>query len=227
MMTDYENLFNTVKLNVIQNDEKLCTATSFFYKFNTAIGARLVLITNRHVIENIREITFFIHQSFEAPGKIRKITLGGSDIRKIIKIHNECDLCAIDINDYLNDDRYYSLSKFDIVDESELKYEKVMQEIFIVGYPIGIEDELNKLPIFTTGITATNLLIDYNGKPEFLLNAFALPGSSGSPVFTQINNTKKLVGIISSGTVYSDGKPISNLCLAIKAKEILELEKYF
>ena len=33
------------------------------------------------------------------------------------------------------------------------------------------------------GITATPLVVDYDGKPQFLIDASVFPGSSGSPVF--------------------------------------------
>ena len=66
-------------------------------------------------------------------------------------------------------------------------------------------------------------LIEYNGEPLILLNAFALPGSSGSPVFVKLKNRKFLAGIVASG-VKSEGNTVSDLCMAIKSKEILQLE---
>ena len=39
------------------------------------------------------------------------------------------------------------------------------------------------MPIFRRGITATHPNLDWNGKPEFLIDAACFPGSSGSPVF--------------------------------------------
>lgn len=224
-MNDYNNLFNTVKLYVTYNDDTKGTATAFFFKYNNLYEEKILLITNNHVVENVNEIIFLLHASFEAPGNIRKLSLGGNDMGKIIKKHHSCDLCAIDITNYLQDDKYFALEFSNIINDTDLTYENIMQDVFIVGYPIGIEDELNKLPIFSTGVTATSILIDYNGRSEILLNAFALPGSSGSPVFTKINGEPKLIGIISLGKVYSDGKPISNLCIAIKAQEIEELIK--
>ena len=36
-----------------------------------------------------------------------------------------------------------------------------------IGYPIGISDELNNLPIARQGMTATDVSIDYEGRKEF------------------------------------------------------------
>ena len=53
----------------------------------------------------------------------------------------------------------------------------------MVGYPIGIWDSTNNMPVFRTGITATHPGIDYEGRTEFMIDAACFPGSSGSPVF--------------------------------------------
>ena len=56
------------------------------------------------------------------------------------------------------------------------------EEILMVGYPIGIWDSVNNLPVFRQGIAATHPGYRYNGRDEFLIDAACYPGSSGSPV---------------------------------------------
>ena len=58
-----------------------------------------------------------------------------------------------------------------------------LQEIVMVGYPNGIWDSVNNQPVFRKGITSTHPELEYNGKPEFLIDAACFNGSSGSPVF--------------------------------------------
>ena len=58
-----------------------------------------------------------------------------------------------------------------------------IEEIILIGYPSGIFDVKNFIPVARRGITATPLSIDYAGKPQFLIDASVFPGSSGSPVF--------------------------------------------
>lgn len=75
---------------------------------------------------------------------------------------------------------YRSLSRENLVSVS---YASPVQDILMVGYPIGIWDEKNNLPIFRKGITSSHVNKDFQGKPEVLIDAACFPGSSGSPVF--------------------------------------------
>jgi hypothetical protein len=59
-----------------------------------------------------------------------------------------------------------------------------VEEVLIVGYPIGRWDQKNNSPIFRRGITATAPYLDFSGKQEFLIDAAISPGSSGSPVLS-------------------------------------------
>ena len=52
----------------------------------------------------------------------------------------------------------------------------------MIGYPNGLWDKVNNMPIIRKGITATKYSLDYNGKKEFVIDAACFPGSSGSPV---------------------------------------------
>jgi hypothetical protein len=58
-----------------------------------------------------------------------------------------------------------------------------MEDVFFIGYPVGLYDTVNLTPIVRRGITATPVKVDYEGKPVFLVDAAVFPGSSGSPVF--------------------------------------------
>lgn len=55
-------------------------------------------------------------------------------------------------------------------------------EVFIVGYPLGFQDEANNLPVFRNGLIATSYGVPYEGKPQCLIDANLHPGTSGSPV---------------------------------------------
>ena len=60
---------------------------------------------------------------------------------------------------------------------------KAVERILFIGYPNGIYDTKNNLPLIRSGITATPPTVDYKGKPIFLIDASVFPGSSGSPIF--------------------------------------------
>lgn len=69
-----------------------------------------------------------------------------------------------------------------IPNDEQLKDLDALEEVLFVGYPNGIFDAKNLLPILRRGTTATPLQIEYGGKPMFLVDASVFPGSSGSPV---------------------------------------------
>lgn len=58
-----------------------------------------------------------------------------------------------------------------------------LEEVIFIGYPYGIWDTKNLLPIVRKGITATSIGLDFQGENQFLIDASVFPGSSGSPVF--------------------------------------------
>lgn len=58
-----------------------------------------------------------------------------------------------------------------------------IQDTLMVGYPKGFFDEMNNLPVLRKGIIASHIGKNFQGRPEFLIDAVCLPGSSGSPVF--------------------------------------------
>ena len=57
-----------------------------------------------------------------------------------------------------------------------------IEDILMIGYPDGMSDSKNNLPIVRRGITATDYKIDYEGEKEFLIDASIFKGSSGSPI---------------------------------------------
>lgn len=58
-----------------------------------------------------------------------------------------------------------------------------LDDIIMVGYPNGLWDSVNNLPILRAGTTATHPKYGYEGKAYFLIDCACFPGSSGSPVF--------------------------------------------
>ncbi|MFR3321383.1 MAG: hypothetical protein ACLTSZ_09905 [Lachnospiraceae bacterium] len=67
--------------------------------------------------------------------------------------------------------------------EEQIEYFAAIEDITFIGYPSGLYDSVNKLPIIRQGITATPIWNQFNGENVFLIDAGVFPGSSGSPVF--------------------------------------------
>ena len=70
-----------------------------------------------------------------------------------------------------------------IPSEDTLRKLDALEEVVFIGFPVGIWDSTNFLPIIRRGTTATPVYVDFQGKKQFLIDASVFPGSSGSPVF--------------------------------------------
>lgn len=171
------------------------TGTGFFFRFAESEGIHVpAIVTNKHVIAGARKGQFLM-------------TLGDANGEPLQQTHHaflfdnfermwiphpdkDIDLCAMPIAPILEAAKkeskqlfYISLDKSLIPSKAEYDDMVLMEEITMVGYPNGIWDQVNNMPIFRRGITATHPNLDWNGKPEFLIDAACFPGSSGSPVF--------------------------------------------
>ena len=155
------------------------------------------LITNKHVVDGTENgrLTFTVaDQSSEGPelslGQTTSITL--SDDAWMWTGHPSADidiaaLPLVPVERQLNERGktpfFRSIPTDSIPEQDALEKLDAVEEVLFVGYPSGIYDRANNLPIFRKGITATSPSIDYEGKPTFLIDASVFPGSSGSPVF--------------------------------------------
>ncbi|MGC9259643.1 MAG: S1 family peptidase [Phycisphaerae bacterium] len=100
------------------------------------------------------------------------------------------DLCALPIQPLLEKLEkqtgkhafYRSLAADLIPSEQALEELTAIEDIIMIGYPIGLWDHTNNMPIVRAGITASHPALDFNGRPEGLVDAACFPGSSGSPI---------------------------------------------
>ena len=91
-----------------------------------------------------------------------------------------------------------------------------IENVVMLGYPNGLWDKKNNLPIVRRGVTATPPYIDFEGRPEFIIDCACFPGSSGSPVLlynvgsflrkkdskVRVGGRLKLLGILWGGPQY-------------------------
>lgn len=75
------------------------------------------------------------------------------------------------------------VNSIQIADESHHDQIDAMESVTFMGYPNGIWDSKNLIPVMRQGTTATPFEIDFEGTPRFLIDASVFGGSSGSPVF--------------------------------------------
>lgn len=253
----------TIRIEACDYEGNIFTGTGFYYSISQDHNAPYipVIITNRHVIENMRDVLLVLTKADEFGNRIHElIKYKLQDISLGVVFHPdpEVDLCALTLYPIIvelrsqNIEIYtYYVDKSIIPNSVQMSGLDAIEEIIMVGYPDGIWDELNNLPITRKGITATDPKVDYNGDKEFLIDTACFPGSSGSPVYyydkthkTQIQDDAigyrvSLLGILYSGpqtlvegTLNRNAElktkpylhiPI-NLGYVIKSERLLELE---
>ena len=151
-----------------------------------------VLITNNHVVENSIKTVFEFCRANEQGEPIDtesfSITYEGNNC-----IHHpdpDVDLRCLLLAEVLRtlEKRnikifYIPLETRLIPNDKKLSELSAMEDVVMVGYPIGLSDQYNHKPVIRRGITSSHPRKDYQGKKETLLDVACYPGSSGSPVF--------------------------------------------
>lgn len=189
-------MYATHKIEML-NTEEICTgyATGFLMGIphnNSDHLFHMILVTNRHVLAACQKIRIsFIskksyQQSLHSP-EIIPTTINTD--AAIMHPNPNIDLAVLDISRCLkrlcesDTPPFYSYLLPELIPTPE-DWESfdAMEPIVMIGYPNGILDSKNNLPIFRQGITATHPAFDFEGLPVFLADMSCFPGSSGSPV---------------------------------------------
>ncbi|MBT5824020.1 trypsin-like peptidase domain-containing protein [Candidatus Peregrinibacteria bacterium] len=104
--------------------------------------------------------------------------------------------------------------------------------VSIVGFPKGLI-VLGKFPIYKTGHIASDIELDWQNKPVFLIDATTKGGMSGSPVVakrvgfyltsegTTVGNTTKFLGVYSGREIAEDDIEVGRVWKPKVIKEIL------
>lgn len=216
--------FSTIRIECTLKSGEISTGTGFIFRFaDTGTKHVPAIVTNKHVIQDSLEGKFNLTQRDENNSPIISrhhcFIVNNFMSNWIFHPDPNVDLCIMPIYPLLAESEkngktffFISLDKSLIPTPEELSNLTLLEEIVMVGYPNGIWDKLNNMPILRKGITATHPNINWNGKPEFMIDAACFPGSSGSPVFLfnqgsypvksggiTIGSRVKLLGILYAG----------------------------
>ena len=151
-----------------------------------------VIVTNRHVFENAHAIgvTFTAANATGEPDVGRSVNAVISADHAIMHPISTVDLAILPIANALetlsasgNAPFYAYVESSLIPPEDEWENMDAVERVIMAGYPKGMRDTVNNLPIVRSGITATPPRYDYMGSPEFLVDMPCFEGCSGSPVF--------------------------------------------
>ena len=260
-------LYSTTRIVCYSNNRTIKSmGTGFIYGFcRQKNGCYPALVTNKHVVKNADEceLTFHIKNSEGNPSNEKITFCIKNNFKEQCIYHPEenVDLAIYNLSNAFyqckikGKEVFYSFLDKDLIPSKEdLEKFSAIEDIIMIGYPNGLIDEQNNLPIVRKGITATPFFINYNGNQQFLADMACYPGSSGSPVlilqegiskdkFGNMSigkSTIKLLGINSSvylntitGNLVSQDttsiKPLiqipNNLAIIIKAEKLNDFEK--
>ncbi|WP_187805032.1 serine protease [Aquipseudomonas alcaligenes] len=157
---------------------------------------RLFVVTNKHVVAGVVAGNFVLRKAVIKDGE--KVVVPGEGYTIPFNEANfighpsaAVDVAAMNISKIITDLEAAGNQVLwkNIVNETSPKAEDIekyigpVEDVVFIGYPSGIWDSKNLLPVVRKGITATPYYVPFQGEPKFLIDASVFPGSSGSPVF--------------------------------------------
>jgi hypothetical protein len=186
-------LFNTVRIETSSSAGQ-GTGTGYAFSYTSDENNFPFIVTNKHVISGADNGNLYFTRAKNGKAHIgnayrleiregfENIWHGHPDenidvaITPLVPLVNHIKLQGVDV--------YIPPIGNDLIpNEDVLKELDAIETITFIGYPNGIWDTHNFLPIMRRGTTATPITIDFKGVKQFLIDASVFPGSSGSPVF--------------------------------------------
>jgi hypothetical protein len=228
-------IHTTVRIECQHSNGSGMSGTGFLFRFEDKESAFQVpaIITNKHVISGASVGTFSmtLKSDNDEPlyGQHISIPIGEFESHWVKHPRSDVDLAAFPIAPVLNWLKeqnksvfYISVSNDLVADKAFVEELNAVEDILMIGYPNGIWDAHNNIPIIRRGITATPPFLDFENRPEFMIDCACFPGSSGSPVFLynmgghmtkngslMLGGSRiKLLGILWGGPQYTVGGTI-------------------
>lgn len=175
---------------------RMGSGTGFFFDYKFGDLVYPFIVTNKHVIDGAQKWKFtFIKKKNGKPelGDIFEITItseqspnawfGHPDPDIDIAIIPRCQLINFEKEKYNTELFTIAIQTNNIPNAEQIEELDAIEEITFIGYPNGVWDTKNFLPVARRGTTASPIAVDFENKPRFLIDASVFGGSSGSPVF--------------------------------------------
>ncbi len=214
-------LVRVAKLLTHRDGKQIGNATGFFFLRE----GYLYLITNRHVVSDEinklypDKLQVQVHtdpNDLTAHGELWLEVLdpqGNPLWREHPTLGPDADVVALPINDPLVIANWHvdTFGPDNLLDESGSL--PLGQEVIVVGFPLGFEDTLHRLPLIRRATIASVYPLPFKGDRYFITDARLHRGSSGSPVVAKIfdmateNTAWKLLGVHSASLDVSNRDP--------------------
>jgi hypothetical protein len=210
--------------------------TGFFFSFSVDGISVPTIVSNRHVLGDAPwvelEFALATPDKQRILGKPYTVRINRGELPVLCHPDPNVDLALMPIAPILNMLSESGI-KFHVTQLSENDFPAPHVEsalhaasgILMIGFPNGLMDEHNNLPLVRRGILATPYAADYMGRPDFVVDIASFGGSSGSPVFAVFDQTVpnengglnflaqpaiNLIGILHSGpTLTAEGRIVA------------------
>lgn len=186
-------LFNTIRVDTVLEDGSEGSGTAFVFSHTSGSGVHTFVVTNRHLVEGVRSGGLvFTQKRHGQPALGERFQININDFSHAWFLHPnpDVDLAIIPLRPLEQAARdqgaelyYHAIDSHLVPDAAALRALDAMEQVIFIGYPSGVWDQVNLMPIMRRGTTATPMELNFEGRPEFLIDAAVYPGSSGSPVF--------------------------------------------
>lgn len=180
---------STVLIHLKSNGQPVSSGTGFFYADKRQ---RLFIATNYHVVTGNApgsgkapqgdEIEFVVKMKKGNPLTFRIALFEGNEpVWHQHPTDRDADVVLIKLPgaDYSGHD-FVTISQQAKIPNVQIHPSST---VVLIGYPYGLHDLTNMLPIWKTGSIASEPDYDFNGNKLFVVDVSAYRGMSGSPVF--------------------------------------------
>lgn len=220
--------YSAVRLECKLSGGDTSTGSGFFFRFLDDGESHVpVIVTNKHVVSGAVAGKFTLHGLGPdgTPNPAASLWVEIDNFSALWMAHPDpsVDLCVLPVAELLKKGAAGGFKPFLLTldpslipSDEEFRAYVTVEDVLMVGYPNGLWDSHNRLPIMRRGISATHPGRNYEGRTEFMIDAACFPGSSGSPVFlynvgmytardggTVVGNRVKLLGVLYGGPQYS------------------------
>lgn len=253
-------LFSTVCLQFEDRQGHQAAGTAFFFNHvGSSFVSKAYLVTNRHVVDEAQSHLVRFHSGPVGEGHefgtCEDIQISIPSKFWVAHIDSSVDVCMlpcsrlIELGVDLGSIYFTAIDSRHILDEASESRLRSQMAISMTGYPYGLWDEVNNLPIQRRGTTASHPAVDHDGTPEVLIDMACFPGSSGSPVVfddtAYFGSQPRFLGVLygvpsynitdkqveptylpTSVADYSMKEVLLHLGYVIKARKLVELARH-